>query len=105
MVSKLSSPRYACVERSIRMRISVLIPAYNERATIMEVVRRVLEQPFDKELIIIDDASTDGTREILQQTAWPENIHVLYHKKNRGKGAALRTGIEQASGDIILIQD
>ncbi len=87
------------------MRISVIIPAYNERATIEEVVRRVMEQPYDKELIIIDDASTDGTRELLLQTAWPDNIHVHYHKKNRGKGAAVRTGIEQAQGDIILIQD
>lgn len=87
------------------MRISVIIPAFNERSTIEEVVRRVLEQPFDKELIIVDDASTDGTRDLLQQTAWPDNIRIFYHKKNRGKGAAVRTGIEQAQGDIILIQD
>ena len=64
-----------------------------------------MAQPFEKELIIIDDASTDGTRELLQQTAWPDNIHILYHQKNRGKGAAVRTGIAQAAGDIILIQD
>lgn len=87
------------------MRISVIIPAFNERTTIEEVIRRVLEQPFEKELIIVDDASTDGTRALLQQTAWPDNIRIFYHPKNRGKGAAVRTGIEQAQGDIILIQD
>lgn len=87
------------------MEISVLVPVYNERNTILEVVRRVMEQPFHKELIIIDDCSTDGTRELLQQTQWPPNIRVLYHDKNMGKGAGIRTGLSAVSKDIIIIQD
>ncbi len=87
------------------MLISVLIPVYNERNTIEEVVRRVQEQPYDKELIIVDDGSSDGTRELLQQTAWPENVRVYYHPHNMGKGAGIRTAIQHAQGDIIIIQD
>lgn len=87
------------------MEISVLIPVFNERNTILEVVRRVQEQPFEKEIIIIDDRSTDGTRELLQETYWPANIKVLYHDKNKGKGAGIRTGAQAATKDIIIVQD
>lgn len=87
------------------MEISVIIPVYNEKNTILEVVRRVQEQPFDKDIVIIDDRSTDGTRELLQQTAWPPNVKILYHDKNKGKGAGIRTGVQVATGDIIIIQD
>ncbi len=87
------------------MDISVLIPVYNERATIEEVVRRVQAQPFGKEIIIVDDGSTDGTRELLRETAWPENVRVFYHEKNMGKGAALRTAVQAATKDIIIVQD
>ena len=71
----------------------MLIPVYNEKDTILEVVRRVQEQPFAKEIIIIDDCSTDGTRKVLEQTVWPPNVKLLYHDKNRGKGAGIRTGV------------
>ena len=82
-------------EKDVRhVQISVIIPVYNEHNTIAEVIRRVQDQPFEKEIIIVDDCSTDGTRAILQDTAWPENIHILYHKKNRGKGAAIRTALD-----------
>lgn len=87
------------------MDISVLIPVYNERTTIHEVVRRVQEQPFETEIIIVDDYSQDGTRQILQETSWPSNVHILYHEKNMGKGAAIRTALKMASRSIIIIQD
>jgi glycosyltransferase involved in cell wall biosynthesis len=87
------------------VQISVIIPVYNEHHTIAEVIRRVQEQSFEKEIIVVDDCSTDGTREILQGTEWPENIHILYHKKNQGKGAAIRTALGSVSKDIIIIQD
>ncbi|MEO7000907.1 MAG: glycosyltransferase family 2 protein [Ktedonobacterales bacterium] len=85
--------------------ISVIIPVYNERKTIMEIVRRVQEQPFPKEIIIIDDYSKDGTRELLQESQWPDNVKILYHDKNMGKGAGIRTGVQAATKDIIIIQD
>jgi glycosyltransferase involved in cell wall biosynthesis len=85
--------------------ISVIIPVYNERGTIAEVIRRVQEQPFEKEIIVVDDCSTDGTRDLLQETKWPDNVHVLYHRKNRGKGAAIRTALDAVLKDIIIIQD
>jgi glycosyltransferase involved in cell wall biosynthesis len=85
--------------------VSVIIPVYNERSTILEVVQRVQKQPFDKEIIIVDDCSTDGTTEMLKQTDWPDNVHVFFHPKNKGKGAALRTGIPHATKSITIIQD
>lgn len=87
------------------MEISVLVPVYNERDTILEVIRRVMEQPFEKELIIVDDCSTDGTRELLQGAQLPPNVHVLYHEKNLGKGAGIRTALSAASKKVIIIQD
>jgi glycosyltransferase involved in cell wall biosynthesis len=85
--------------------VSVIIPVYNERDTILEVVQRVQKQPVDKEIIIVDDCSTDGTTDLLKQTDWPENVRVFFHSKNMGKGAALRTGIPHASKAITIIQD
>ncbi len=86
------------------MRVSVIMPVYNERATIEEIVRRVLAIPLDLELIIVNDASTDGTAEILRTMGDPR-IRVLQHAVNRGKGAAIRTAILEASGEVIVIQD
>jgi glycosyltransferase involved in cell wall biosynthesis len=85
--------------------VSVIIPAYNEVKTILEVVRRVQAQPFSKEIIIVDDCSVDGTTELLAQTAFPDNVHVLRHAKNMGKGAGIRTGVQAATKDIVIIQD
>ena len=86
------------------MKLSVVMPVYNEVATIDRVIQRVLAAEFDKELIIVDDGSTDGTRQRLGQLTDPR-IKVLYHDRNRGKGAGLQTGFAQATGDIILVQD
>lgn len=85
--------------------VSVIIPVYNEVNTILEVVRRVQSQPSVTEIIIVDDCSRDGTRELLQQTTFAENVKVLYHAKNMGKGAAIRTGVQAATQGIIIIQD
>jgi glycosyltransferase involved in cell wall biosynthesis len=85
--------------------ISVIIPVFNECGTIHEVVQRVQRQPIGKEIIIVDDCSSDGTADLLKQTDWPENVRVLFHKKNKGKGAAIRTAIPYASKEITIIQD
>lgn len=90
------------------MKLSVIIPVYNERATIQEIVEKVqqVELPhINKEIIIVDDQSTDGTREILKKWSGIENIKIILQEKNRGKGAALRAGFKEASGDILIIQD
>lgn len=84
--------------------LTVIMPVYNEAATIAEAVKAVLQTTYKKELVIIDDGSTDGTREILTQIRHSD-VKVIFHEKNTGKGAALRTGFAQAMGDIILIQD
>ncbi len=87
------------------MRISIIIPAYNEKGTILDLIRQVRSiQSVTTEIIVVDDASTDGTRELLQTLAAPD-VRVLFHETNRGKGAALRTGFAQAGGDIIMAQD
>jgi glycosyltransferase involved in cell wall biosynthesis len=84
----------------------VVIPVYNEVGTIKEIVSRVQAVDLEKEIIIVDDGSTDGTPELLQEiTLSHENVRVLYHDLNQGKGAALRTGFEGATGDIVIIQD
>lgn len=84
--------------------LSVVIPVYNEKATIREIIKRVEAVPVDKEIIVVDDFSTDGTREMLSKIE-SRGIRVIYHQKNMGKGAALRTGFGVAAGDIIIIQD
>lgn len=86
------------------MLISILIPVYNEAATILEVVKKVQAVPYEKQIIMVDDCSTDGTREQLQKINDP-NIEKYFHEKNQGKGAALRTAWEKAKGDFIIIQD
>jgi glycosyltransferase involved in cell wall biosynthesis len=86
------------------MKISVLVPVYNERRTIEEVLRRIKEAPFNKEIIIVDDGSTDSTRDYLRAIKEPE-IKVIFHEKNCGKGAALRSAIKEATGDIVIFQD
>lgn len=88
------------------MKLSVVIPCYNEKGTIRDIVAAVRNAPFeDKEIIIVDDCSSDGTRAILEQEIEALVSKVLYHSVNRGKGAALRTGLKAATGDIVLIQD
>lgn len=87
------------------MNITVLIPAYNEVKTIQEIVKRVQKTGLASEILIVDDGSTDGTRDVLQALDVQDGVRVVYHEKNMGKGAAVRTGIKNASGDVILIQD
>jgi glycosyltransferase involved in cell wall biosynthesis len=86
------------------LKISVVVPVYNEKNTIREIVRRIQEVSFEKEIIIVDDYSTDGTREILKGMAG-NTLKILFHDKNQGKGAALRTGFQEVTGDIVIIQD
>ena len=96
------------------MKLSIIIPVYNEVGTIAEVIRRVLEAPVDlpKEVIIVDDCSTDGTRECLQEfvknpisDTGEATLRVISHKQNLGKGAAIQTAIAKATGTMIIIQD
>lgn len=87
------------------MRIAVVIPVYNERATIQEILRRVAAVGLDKEIIVVDDGSTDGTREWLETERERLGIHLIVHARNMGKGAALRDGFRAATGDIVIVQD
>lgn len=89
------------------MKLSVLIPVYNELDTIEETLRRVEHSPVEKEIIVIDDCSTDGTRELLTRAAnAPDSpIHLVPHDRNMGKGMAIRTGLAHVTGDIVIIQD
>ena len=90
------------------MKLSIVIPVYNEKNFIREIVERVRKVSLpdvEKEIIIVDDFSTDGTRDILQRDLEPLVSKVIYREKNQGKGAALRAGFQQVSGDIVIIQD
>lgn len=87
------------------MKVSVIVPVYNEAHTIKEILRRVEAEEVAGEIIIVDDGSSDGTREILRILSDEEHIKVFLHDKNQGKGAAVRTGIQNANGEVILIQD
>ncbi len=87
------------------MNLTIVIPVYNERDTIREIIQRVRDVSLEKEIIVVDDRSTDGTREILADYASDGVVRVLYHETNRGKGAALRTGFKHAANDIVIIQD
>ncbi|MBN1590465.1 MAG: glycosyltransferase family 2 protein [Pirellulales bacterium] len=86
-------------------RLSVIVPVYNEKETVREQVRRVREVAMPLEIILIDDGSTDGTREILAEMEADDDLEVYYHERNRGKGAALRTGFAHATGQVIVVQD
>jgi glycosyltransferase involved in cell wall biosynthesis len=86
------------------MKLSVVIPVYNEKNTVLEVIEKVASTPFDKEIVVVDDCSSDGTRDVLEKLD-REDTRVFYHEVNQGKGAALRTGFSKVKGDIVIIQD
>ena len=87
------------------MKLSIIIPCYNESSTIVSLINAVKQSPVtDREIIIVDDGSKDGTRDILDQLSDPE-VRVIFHQVNQGKGAALRTGFQEATGDICIVQD
>ena len=89
------------------MKLSVVVPVYNERDTVRTILSRVLATPHDKEVILVDDGSTDGTRQVLAEIESEKlaGVRVIYHEVNQGKGGALRTGFAAVTGDIVLIQD
>jgi glycosyltransferase involved in cell wall biosynthesis len=95
------------------MRLSIIIPSYNEERTIAQVIDRVLDVDLcgplglevEKEIIVVDDGSTDSTREILRGYDGRAEVRVVFHDRNRGKGAAVRTGFDAATGDVVIIQD
>ena len=87
------------------MKLSVVIPVYNEKKTLSELICRVEAVKLEKEIIIVDDASTDGTRDLLKKYEEQEKFKVIYQSKNAGKGSALRAGFDKAEGEIIIVQD
>ena len=88
-----------------RVRLTVVIPAYNESRTVETLLRRVREVPLWLEVIVVDDGSTDGTRELLLELEDTLIDRLIFHEQNRGKGAALRTGFAHATGDVVVVQD
>lgn len=101
------SAAYASVPagRYVAMKLSVVMPVFNEASSIREIVATVLAVPIDKELVIVDDYSTDGTRDALHEIASLPGVRVIFHDQNWGKGAALRTGFAAVTGDVVVVQD
>jgi len=85
--------------------LSVVMPVYNEKSTVLKIIDKVLKLDIVKELIVVDDCSTDGTRELLKSTKFDVRVKLLLHDKNMGKGAAIRTGFKNVSQDVAVIQD
>jgi len=89
----------------VDLKLSVIIPCYNERMTVATVIQRVRAVSLAHEIIVVDDGSTDGTREVLAEVEPGEDLKIILHDHNQGKGAAVRTGFKAATGDVLLIQD
>ena len=87
------------------MNLSVVIPVYNEKDNVEVIVKRVRDSKLAREIVVVDDGSMDGTREVLKKFDNADGLRVILHERNKGKGAAVRTGLEAATGDVILIQD
>ena len=85
------------------MKLSVIIPAFNEKKTIKEIVKKVFAVPFEKEIIVVDDGSTDGTGNILKELEVP--VTIISHERNMGKGASIKSALKKVTGDIVIIQD
>ncbi len=106
MAALLSQYHPGLQEKIDRLKISVIVPVYNERDTIETLLARVIAIDIDKEIIIVDDGSEDGTLELIKDYISPFSfIQLISQKNNRGKGAALRTGFSKVTGDIVIIQD
>ncbi|MFZ2641475.1 MAG: glycosyltransferase family 2 protein [Verrucomicrobiia bacterium] len=86
------------------MKLSVIVPVYNEKKTVLTLLERVQAVPFEKEVLVVDDASTDGTSDVLRGLALP-GVRMFFHERNQGKGAAIRTAQPHVAGDIVIIQD
>ena len=102
-ILKVRQQRLAVIIQA--MKISVVIPVYNEENTLREIVRRVQAVGVADEIVIVDDGSVDGTREILKDMEDHNPLEVVLHERNKGKGAAVRTGIQHATGDVVIVQD
>ena len=88
------------------MKLSVIIPVFNEKATIEQIIKKVKKVPVEKEIIVVDDGSTDGTAEILKEISEKDkNIKIILKEKNEGKGSAIREGLKYVNGDVVVIQD
>jgi glycosyltransferase involved in cell wall biosynthesis len=107
MLPKPTNYEMPSLEYSVpaNFKLSVVIPAYNEERTIREILGRVAQLPVPKEIIVVDDCSTDQTPEILRELAAAGDLHAVFKSQNEGKGAALRTGFQRATGDIVVVQD
>ena len=103
--SELDAYRNATIQEENKVVTTIIIPVYNELPTIARVIGRVAALPIEKEILIVDDCSTDGTVEVLKKLRDVQGIKLILKDKNAGKGAALRTGFEHATGDIVVIQD
>ena len=87
------------------LKLSVVMPCYNEKGTIEQILERVAATPYEKEIIVVDDGSKDGTRDLLRQLEPKYGLKLIFHEQNKGKGGALATGFKAATGDVVLIQD
>ena len=89
--------------REGKLKLTIIIPVFNEAKTVLNVIERVKNVPIEKEIIVVDDASTDGTRDLLEKCE--KGIKVLFHETNQGKGAVIRTALPHVTGDLVIIQD
>jgi len=89
----------------MELSLSVVIPVFNEIATLDQIIQAVRESPVNKEIILVDDGSTDGSRQLLEEYAKADDVRALFHERNRGKGAAIQTGLGAAERDLVIIQD
>lgn len=105
-VQQTSEHAYVRADGQKQHLVTVVMPCFNERPTIVAAVKRVIDAPFHKEVVLVDDGSTDGTRDVLAaEVEKLPGVRVFYQDRNRGKGAALRRGFQEAAGDIIIVQD